>query len=190
MHLRFQTFRLHPPHAPLARRCFSFRSGLASDSPGGLSAVLRTSFTARSLVSRIRPYRVCIVSRHWAHRFYGLSVHFQLLSTSPRGQAVTFSCWRLAPPERDFHPPAQAHSQAHERDRPGRTARRLAERNSRTAPERVFGGTPNTAGETPALPGQSNYVAGQTTRAPRRNCQFQILNSQFQIGWERLGIEN
>ena len=45
--------------------------------------------------------------------FYGLSVRFQLLSTPPRGDAVTFSYRRLAPPERDSHPPACAHSQAH-----------------------------------------------------------------------------
>jgi len=38
---------------------------------------------------------------------YGLSFHFQLLSTSPRGDAVTFGYWRFAPPGRDFHPPAQ-----------------------------------------------------------------------------------
>jgi len=44
---------------------------------------------------------------------YGLSVHFQLLSTSPHGDAVTFHYWRLAPPERDFHPLAPARSQAH-----------------------------------------------------------------------------
>src|SRR6476661_2846936 len=46
---------------------------------------------------------------------YGLSVHFQLLSTSPRGDAVTFNYWRLAPPGRDFHPPPSVHSQAHGR---------------------------------------------------------------------------
>ena len=91
------------------------RAGLASDSLCGLSAVLRTSFIGRSLVSRIWPYRVRCVSRHWTHQFYGLTVHFQLLSTSPQGDAVTFRYWRLAPPERDFHPLAQAPSQAHER---------------------------------------------------------------------------
>ena len=46
--------------------------------------------------------------------FYGLSFHFQLLSTPPRRDAVTFSYWRLAPPERDSHPPVRAPSQAHE----------------------------------------------------------------------------
>src|SRR2546425_5134738 len=56
----FQTFRLHPPHAPLLRQCFWLRADLAPDSPFGLSAVLRTSLTVRSLVSRIRPYRVCV----------------------------------------------------------------------------------------------------------------------------------
>src|SRR5437667_7249864 len=34
------------------------------DSPFRLSAVLRTSHTARSLVSRIRPYRVCVAGVH------------------------------------------------------------------------------------------------------------------------------
>ncbi len=58
--MHFQTFRLHPPHAPLLRQGFWLRADLAPDSPFGLSAVLRTSFTARSLVSRIRPYRVCV----------------------------------------------------------------------------------------------------------------------------------
>ena len=51
----------------------------------------------------------------WHPSLYGLSVRFQLLSTPPRGDAVTFSYRRLAPPERDFHPSAHAHSQAHER---------------------------------------------------------------------------
>ena len=46
-------------------------------------------------------------------QFYGLSIHFQLLSTSCRHDAVTFSYWREAPPERDFHPPVHVHFQAH-----------------------------------------------------------------------------
>ena len=45
-----------------------FRTGLATGSPCGLPAVLRTSFTARSLISRIWPYRVRVVGRHWTHR--------------------------------------------------------------------------------------------------------------------------
>src|SRR5437763_15770175 len=92
------------------------RAGLASDSLCGLSAVLRTSFIGRSLVSRIWPYRVRCVSRHWTHQFYGLTVHFQLLSPSPQGDAVTFSYWRDAPSGRDFHPPPPAHPQAHDRE--------------------------------------------------------------------------
>jgi hypothetical protein len=48
------------PCAPVSRQCSWLRVGLASDSPWGLSAVLRTSLFARSLVSRIRPYRVCV----------------------------------------------------------------------------------------------------------------------------------
>ena len=60
--MHFQTSSLHPPHAPLFRLCFLLRTGLASDSLCQLSAVLRTSYIARSLVSRIRPYRVCFGS--------------------------------------------------------------------------------------------------------------------------------
>ena len=48
-----------------------------------------------------------------AHLFYGLSFRFQLLSTPRHRNAVTFNSWREAPPQRDFHPPMHAHSQAH-----------------------------------------------------------------------------
>jgi hypothetical protein len=48
-----------------------------------------------------------------ARHFYGLSFHFQLLSTPHCQDAVTFHYWRLAPPERDFHPPVHARFQAH-----------------------------------------------------------------------------
>src|SRR5205085_9279085 len=91
------------------------RAGLASDSLCGLSAVLRTSFIGRSLVSRIWPYRVRCVSRPWTHQVYGLTVHFQLLSTSHQGDAVSFSFLRLSPPRRDFHSPAHAHSPSPDR---------------------------------------------------------------------------
>src|SRR5437762_11055340 len=113
--MHFQTSSLHPPHAPLFRQCFLLRTGFASASLWQLAAVRRTSFIARGLVSRIRPYRVCIADHLSIHRFYRLSVHFQLLSTSPHGDAVTFRFWREAPPQRDFHPPVHALSQAHER---------------------------------------------------------------------------
>jgi len=67
MNMHFQTFRLQPPHAPPS-------AGHASCSGrtwppirfASLSAVLRTSLSTRSLVSRIRPYRVCIATRVWA----------------------------------------------------------------------------------------------------------------------------
>ena len=59
--MHFQTFRLQPPHAPPSSGDTSC-SGRAWPPirPSGLSAVLRISFTARSLISRIRPYRVCV----------------------------------------------------------------------------------------------------------------------------------
>ena len=63
MNSHFQSFRLHPPHAPPS-------SGHTSCSGRAwppirfmtLSAVLRTSFIASSLISRIRPYRVCVAA--------------------------------------------------------------------------------------------------------------------------------
>jgi hypothetical protein len=45
------------------------------------------------------------------------TVRFQLLSTRHRWLAVTFNSWREAPPQRDFHPPMRALSQAHGRRR-------------------------------------------------------------------------
>ena len=48
-----------------------------------------------------------------ARQFYGLSFRLQLLSTPRRRDAVTFNSWREAPPQRDFHPPMHAPSQAH-----------------------------------------------------------------------------
>ena len=51
------------PCAPVSRRCSWFRAGLAPIRFLSLSAVLRTSLIARSLVSRIWPYRVCVAGR-------------------------------------------------------------------------------------------------------------------------------
>jgi len=44
---------------------------------------------------------------------YGLIVHLQLLSTPPRGDAVTFGYRVPEHPDRDFHPADPMHSQAH-----------------------------------------------------------------------------
>jgi hypothetical protein len=76
-------------------------------------AVLRTSFIPSSLVSRIRPNRVCLAGS-LARPFYGLSFRFQWLSTPGRQDAVTFNSWWEVPPQRDFHPPMHAPSQAHQ----------------------------------------------------------------------------
>src|ERR1041385_944957 len=67
MNVHFQTFRLQPPHAPPS-------SGHASGSGRAwpptrflsLSAVLRTSLIPSSLISRTRPYRVCLAALLWA----------------------------------------------------------------------------------------------------------------------------
>lgn len=66
MFMHFRSFRLQPPHAPPVSgnaRC----SGRAWPPTRlvGLSAVLRTSFSASSLVSRIRPYRVRVGTLGW-----------------------------------------------------------------------------------------------------------------------------
>ena len=63
MNMHFQTFRLQSPHAPPSSGHTSC-SGRAWPPIGfaSLSAVLRTSLTVSSLVSRIRPYRVCVAA--------------------------------------------------------------------------------------------------------------------------------
>jgi hypothetical protein len=89
--------------------------------PGGLGLRFalcryRRFFGLRSssAVSSVASGRIEFVSQPLVGlQFYGLSVHFQLLSTPCRHDAVTFSFWREAPPQRDSHPPVHAHSQAH-----------------------------------------------------------------------------
>src|SRR5215207_1772065 len=90
--------------------------------PGGLGRRLafgsyRRIFGLRSLlaVSSVASGRIEFVSQPvLGPQFYGLSVHFQLLSTLRHRSAVTFSCWREAPPERDLPSPVHACSQAHD----------------------------------------------------------------------------
>jgi hypothetical protein len=123
----FQTFRLQPPLRPRSPAMLLVPGGL--DPRFALSSY-RRFFGLRSLlaVSSVASGRIEFVSRAFqARQFYGLSFRFQLLSTPRRRNAVTFNSWREAPPQRDFHPPMHAHSQAHERDRPGRSVWRLAE---------------------------------------------------------------
>src|ERR1041384_3697794 len=127
MNMHFQTFRLQPPYVPPSGDALLLRTRL-----GHRLALhcYRQNFGLRSLVavSSVTKGRIEFVSRPtFGSQFYGLSVHFQLLSTSCRHDAVTFSYWREAPPERDFHSPVHAHSQAHDRGRPARRFRRLAE---------------------------------------------------------------
>src|SRR5262247_199775 len=84
--MHFQTSSLHPPHAPRSWRCFLFQVGLAPDSLWSLSAVLRTSYIARSLVSRMKPYRVRVASSLRACQSIGCLFTF---SCSPPHLAVT-----------------------------------------------------------------------------------------------------
>src|ERR1043166_2782241 len=67
MNLHFWTFCLQPPHAPPSSGN-TFCSGRAwlPIRVELLSAVLRTSHIPSSLVSRIRPYRVCVAALDWA----------------------------------------------------------------------------------------------------------------------------
>ena len=90
--VHFQTFRLQPPHAPLLRRCFCIPGR-----PGprfALSAIGGSSDFAHCSQSRQSHMAVSSSCRRQSLRlqFYGLSVHFQLLSTSRCQDAVTFSC--------------------------------------------------------------------------------------------------
>ena len=86
---------------------------VALGASGGSSDFVHCSQSRQSHISRIE-----FVSQATCPLFYGLSVHFQLLSTPCPHDAVTFSYRREAPPERDSHPPVHAYSQAHERRRP------------------------------------------------------------------------
>jgi len=83
---------LLPPQAWPPIRLGGYRRGFGFRAVPAVSSVVSSSDRDSPLDSSV----------------YGLSLHFQLLSTLPRGDAVTFSYWRLAPPERDFHPLALA----------------------------------------------------------------------------------
>src|SRR5216684_1057307 len=91
-HTHFQTFRLHPPHAPLLRQCFGFRADLAPrfafPAIGGSSDFAHCSQSHQSHKAVSSSLSQAILRL----QFYGLSVHFQLLSTSRCRDAVTFSC--------------------------------------------------------------------------------------------------
>src|SRR3569623_923742 len=106
MSLHFWSFRLQSPHAPPSSGD-TFCSGRAWPPIriGLLSAVLRTSHIASSLVSRIRPNRVCVASRNWAavlRTIHSLSValhlvsprrrYFQLLAGSSAREGLPPSC--------------------------------------------------------------------------------------------------
>src|ERR1041384_2617446 len=94
MNMHFQTFRLQPPYVPPSGDALLLRTRL-----GHRLALhcYRQNFGLRSLVavSSVTKGRIEFVSRPtFGSQFYGLSVHFQLLSTSCRHDAVTFSYWR------------------------------------------------------------------------------------------------
>ncbi len=108
MIMHFQTFRLQPPHAPPS-------SGNTSCSGRAwppirfvsLSAVLRTSLIPNCLISRIRPYRVCVAALSWAAvlrtiRSLPVALHpvsprrsyFPLLAGSSAKEGLSPSCAR------------------------------------------------------------------------------------------------
>ena len=114
----FQTFRLHPPHAPLLRQCFWLRADLAP----------RFTFPA---IGGSSDFAHCSQS-HQSHKAVSSSCHRRYFACSSTDYPFTSSCsprpvartqllsvvWREAPPKRDFHPPVRAGSQAHERTTP------------------------------------------------------------------------
>ena len=106
--MHFRSFRLQPPHAPPS-------SGNASCSGRAwppirfvsLSAVLRTSHFSSCLISRIRPYRVCVATLVWAAvlrtiRSLPVALHpvsprrsyFQFLAGSSAREGLSPSCAR------------------------------------------------------------------------------------------------
>ena len=121
MIMHFRSFRLQPPHAPPS-------SGNASCSGRAwppirfvsLSAVLRTSHFSSCLISRIRPYRVCVATLHWAAvlrtiRSLPVALHpvsprrsyFQFLAGSSATEGLSPSCARSlsSAPKRLAEPP-------------------------------------------------------------------------------------
>src|SRR3954471_4842004 len=89
--------------------------------PGGLGhrfpfSGYRRFFGLRSwlAVSSVASGRIEFVSQHvFVPQFYGLSIHFQLLSTPCRHDAVTFSYPAGSSAGEGLSPSVHAHSQAH-----------------------------------------------------------------------------
>ena len=116
MNRHFQTFRLPPPCAPPSPGNTSC-SGRAW--PPIRFASLSAFFGLRSLVavSSVASGRIEFGSPGLAApRFYGLSVHFQLLSTPCRHGAVTFGYPAGSSADEGLAPSVHAHSQAHNRE--------------------------------------------------------------------------
>ena len=113
--MHFQTFRLQPPHAPPSSGDTSC-SGRAWPPirPAGLSAVLRISFTARSLISRIRPYRVCVAGLRRPSALRTI-FSFPVALHIPSPVCSYFQLVAGSTTTEGLHPPMHALSQAHER---------------------------------------------------------------------------
>ena len=100
------------PCAPVCRHCFgSGRLGQRF----ALGAIVSSSDFAHHMQAHQSHQAESSLCRRvqGTRLFYGLSFHFQLLSTRHCWLAVTFGYWREAPPKRDLHPPVQVRSQAH-----------------------------------------------------------------------------
>jgi hypothetical protein len=111
-HLNFWIFRLQPPHALLSRHCFG--SGRLGQRFALAAIVSSSDFAHHMQAHQSHQAESSLCRRVQGTRlFYGLSLHFQLLSTRHCWLAVTFGYWQEAPPERDSHPPVQVRSQAH-----------------------------------------------------------------------------
>ena len=107
MIMHFRTFRLQPPHAPPSSGNASCSGRAWPPIRFALSAVLRTSLIPNCLISRIRPYRVCVATLGWAAvlrtiRSLPVALHpvsprrsyFQFLAGSSATEGLSPSCAR------------------------------------------------------------------------------------------------
>jgi hypothetical protein len=134
MNLHFRTFRLQPPSAPPPRQYLWLRTGFAPDSL--CIAIGGHSDFVHSQQSRQSHQAVSSLCRNalMASLFYGLSVHFQLLSTPCRHDAVTFSYPAGSSTGERLSLSVHAHSQAHWASCRWQDAVQQAARPSRSVP--------------------------------------------------------
>ena len=97
-------------HLPSSRRFSGFR---ASGLPDHISVAVLDQGQCVNWASPVPSRLATTVGRIEFHLRYGLIVHLQLLSTPPRGDAVTFGYRVPEHSDRDFHPADSMQLQAH-----------------------------------------------------------------------------